>query len=49
MQLTATLECRRGYLFTPLGVKERIRQTTGRSLAAWAIGAEPTSLDEVAR
>ncbi|CAI5733685.1 unnamed protein product [Peronospora destructor] len=48
MQLAATLEGRRGYLFTPLNVEERIRQTTGRSLATWAIGAEPTSSDEVA-
>ena len=48
MQLAADLEGRRGYQFTPLDVEERIRQTTGRSLATWAIGAEPTSSDEVA-
>ena len=47
-QLAATLEGRRGYLFTPLGLEERISQTTGHSLATWAIGAEPSSSDEVA-
>ena len=48
MQLAATIEGRRGYLFAPLGVEKLIGQTTGRSLATWAIGAEPTSSDEVA-
>ena len=47
-QLAATLEGHRGNLFTPLDLKERIRQTTGHSLATWAIGAEPSSSDEVA-
>ena len=47
-QLAATLEGHRGYVFTPPSVEERIRQTTGRSLATWAIGAEPTTPDEVA-
>ena len=48
MQLAAILEGRRDYLFTPFGLEERIRQTTGRSLATWAIGAEPSSSDDVA-
>ena len=33
MQLAANLEGRRGYPFPPLNVEERIRQTTGRSMA----------------
>ena len=48
MQLAATLEGRRGYCFTPLGVEERIRQTTGCYLDTWASGADPTSPYEVA-
>ena len=48
MQLAATLEGRRGYLFTPLGLEERIRQKTGHSQEMWAIGAEPSSSDDVA-
>ena len=48
MQLAAILEGRREYLFTPLGLEERIRQTTGHSMETWAIGAEPSSSDEVA-
>ena len=47
MQLAATFDGRRGYLFTLLGVEERIRQITGHSLATWAIGAGISSSDEV--
>ena len=41
-QLAATLEGRRGYVFTPPSVEERIRQTVARSMAMWVSGAETT-------
>ena len=47
-QLAATLESRRGYVFTPPSVEERICQTSGRTLATWVISADPTSPGEVA-
>ena len=48
MHLAAILKCRRGYLFTSLGLEERIRQMTGHSLATWTSGDEMSSSDEIA-
>ena len=35
-------------MFTPLSVKERLRQTTGQTLATWTIGPGATFPEEVA-
>uniref|UniRef100_A0AAV1VC64 Uncharacterized protein n=1 Tax=Peronospora matthiolae TaxID=2874970 RepID=A0AAV1VC64_9STRA len=37
-QIVATADAHSGYLFTPLTVGERIRQTAGQSLATWITG-----------
>ena len=47
-QMVTTLRNQRDYVFTPPSVKERLRQTTGQSLATWTIGPVATSPEEVA-
>ena len=46
-QMVTTLENQRDYVFTPLSVEERLRQTTGQSLATWTIGPGASSAEEV--
>ena len=45
-KLVTTLENQRDYVFTPLSVEERLRQTTGQTLATWPIGPGATSPEE---
>ena len=46
--IRATLQHQRDYVFTPPSVEERIRQTTGQTLATWVIGPAATSPEEEA-
>ena len=45
-KMVTTLEIQRDYVFTPLSVKERLRQTTGKTLATWTIGPVAGSPEE---
>uniref|UniRef100_M4C6P9 Uncharacterized protein n=1 Tax=Hyaloperonospora arabidopsidis (strain Emoy2) TaxID=559515 RepID=M4C6P9_HYAAE len=47
-QMVTTLENLRDYVYTPLSVEERLRQTTGQTLATCTIGPGATSPEEVA-
>ena len=44
--MVMTLKNQRAYVFTPLSVEERLRQTTGQTLATWTIGPVAASLEE---
>uniref|UniRef100_M4BFD3 Uncharacterized protein n=1 Tax=Hyaloperonospora arabidopsidis (strain Emoy2) TaxID=559515 RepID=M4BFD3_HYAAE len=44
--MVKTLKYQRDYVFTPLSVKERLRQTTGQTLATWNIDPEAASHEE---
>ena len=46
-QTVTTLKNQRDYVFTPLSVEERLRQTIGQPLATWTIGPGATSPEEV--
>ena len=46
--MVSTLQSYRDYVFTPSSVEERIRQTAGQTLAAWTIGPEARSPEEIA-
>ena len=46
--MVTTLRNQRDYVFIPPSVEERLRQTTGQSLATWTIGPVATSPEEVA-
>ena len=46
--ILAQLRHRQDYVFTPLDVEERIRQTVGQSLVTWVIGPEASSPEEIA-
>ena len=45
-QMVTTLTNQRDYVFTPLSVEERLRQTTGQTFATWTIGPVAASLEE---
>uniref|UniRef100_A0AAV1UT00 Uncharacterized protein n=1 Tax=Peronospora matthiolae TaxID=2874970 RepID=A0AAV1UT00_9STRA len=47
VQMAATLERQRDYVFTPPSVKERLRQAAGQTLATWVIGHGPKTPEEV--
>ena len=47
-QMVTTLKNQRDYVFTPLSVEERLRQTTGQTLATWTISPVAASPEEVA-
>uniref|UniRef100_M4C5I8 Uncharacterized protein n=1 Tax=Hyaloperonospora arabidopsidis (strain Emoy2) TaxID=559515 RepID=M4C5I8_HYAAE len=44
--MVTTLTNQRDYVFTPPSVEERLRQTTGQSLATWTTGPVASSLEE---
>ena len=44
--MVTTLRNQRDYVFTPLSVEERLRQTTGQTLETWTIGPVATSLEK---
>ena len=46
--MVTTLRNQRDNVFTPLSLEERLRQTTGQTLATWTIGPGTTSPEEVA-
>ena len=46
-QIMATLESHTDYVFTPLSLEERLRKTTGQSLASWTIGPEANTPEEI--
>uniref|UniRef100_A0AAV1T276 Uncharacterized protein n=1 Tax=Peronospora matthiolae TaxID=2874970 RepID=A0AAV1T276_9STRA len=47
VQMAATLERQRNYVFTPPSVEERLRQAAGQTLAMWVIGHGPKTPEEV--
>uniref|UniRef100_A0AAV1V101 Uncharacterized protein n=1 Tax=Peronospora matthiolae TaxID=2874970 RepID=A0AAV1V101_9STRA len=47
VQMVATLERQRDYVFTPPSVEERLLQAAGQTLATWVIGHEPKPPEEV--
>uniref|UniRef100_A0AAV1U0Y0 Uncharacterized protein n=1 Tax=Peronospora matthiolae TaxID=2874970 RepID=A0AAV1U0Y0_9STRA len=47
VQMAATLERQRDYVFTPPSVEERLRQAAGQTLATWVIGHGPKTPEEV--
>ena len=47
-QMVKTINNQRDNVFTPLSLEERLRQTTGQTLATWTIGPGTTSPEEVA-
>uniref|UniRef100_M4BQ35 Uncharacterized protein n=1 Tax=Hyaloperonospora arabidopsidis (strain Emoy2) TaxID=559515 RepID=M4BQ35_HYAAE len=44
--MVTTLKNQRDYVFTPLSVEERLRQTTGQTLATWTVGPVAASPEE---
>uniref|UniRef100_M4BK35 Uncharacterized protein n=1 Tax=Hyaloperonospora arabidopsidis (strain Emoy2) TaxID=559515 RepID=M4BK35_HYAAE len=46
--MVTTFKNQRDYVFTPLSVEERLRETTGQTLATWTIGPGATSPERVA-
>ena len=42
-QIMSTLESHTDYVFTPLTLEERLRQTTGQALASWIIAPVATT------
>ena len=43
----ATLKSQNDYVFTPLSVKELLRQNVGQTLASWIIALAVTTPEEV--
>ena len=43
----ATLESHTDYVFTPISLEERLRQSTGQSLESWNIGPAANTPEEI--
>ena len=46
-QIVSTLEIYTDYVFTPLSEEERLRQSTGQSLASWTMSPASNTPEEV--